>query len=151
MAAVESFALHARNLMDFFAPDENYERHAGKKLDVFAVDYCSSWQSDADFTAERSAISREILHLSYLRPGTGREWPYVAIRGRIESDMLAWLDTQDRLHVHISNTLRGICNGQRVATTYIPEIDDPEFMKIEPAMLSGVTRGVSTPTSAVVR
>lgn len=72
--AIELFALHLRNLLDFFAPRKNV-----RKTDAIARYFCPVWRApelNAHLTEARLMADKQIAHLTTSRTTdiTAKEW-----------------------------------------------------------------------------
>jgi len=84
-AVVESFAMHLRNLRDFF-----YKTSALKD-EALARHYLGTWAPSGHAGKLDGELSRHIVHLSYKRPRLDeqpKEWPISALVKEID-DLLA--------------------------------------------------------------
>jgi hypothetical protein len=153
MAVVESMLVHRRSLMDFYFPAAGYDTDRRRESDMFAADFCDSWapMRPALFKDEWSAISEEILHLTYLRPEVASNWPYAQMRDELRNLTKEFTDAADeRLHGYIKAQLHAIAfNEQRVGRAVTPKVET-ELTPVSPQVLSGLTPGLSTPTSAML-
>jgi hypothetical protein len=106
MAAVESFAVHARVLIEFFWHEPSEGRGRRFPDDGFAADFFegSSWAvrrapMEATLDAVWSRASREIAHLTYKRttkPEEARSWRFDLIAGSIGRTLRLFVENVDR-------------------------------------------------------
>ena len=151
MAVLESFLVHARNLMDFFCPPEGYETGSRRQTDTFASDFCADWTPARweGFKDDWKGISEEILHMTYLRPEVGRSWPYADLLRKLNAMLSRFLDAEDRLPAHLNIQLRSVVEGKRMSAAYTPAVEDGAW-PIDPALLSGLTSTGSVPTTSLI-
>lgn len=154
MAVVESMLVHRRNLMDFYFPVAGYDTDKRRESDMFAPDFCHTWAPTRPtlFKDEWNAISEEILHLTYSRPEVASNWPYAQMRDELRPLMKQFIDAADeRLHRYIKAQLHEIAfKERRMGRAVTPKVKS-ELAAVSPQMLSGLTPGLSTPTSAMLR
>jgi hypothetical protein len=115
LATVESFLIHARNLMDFLRPPAKKPRDT----DSIAADYCSRhWKGRrwAGRAKDRNRINWEIAHLTSRRPLLARDWAYDHLLGKIRDEMRRFLEVADLLDDHIADELRHVLDGSPVST-----------------------------------
>lgn len=154
MAIVESMLVHRRNLMDFYFPAAGYDTEKRRESDIFATDFCHVWAPirPALFKDEWNAISEEILHLTHFASG-GRE--QLAIR----TDARRTPQAHEAVHrcrrretspQHQSPAPRDRLQGAAMERVVTPKVES-ELAAVSPQMLSGLTPGLSTPTSGVLR
>lgn len=107
MAAIESFVIHVRNLMDFLYSDKP------KRDWAIAEDFLSdpsTWQSQRPPKSNLMEVShrrahKEVAHLTYLRiAGTPKEkeWPFLFIAGEVNRVFLRFLDFADPSRVGVN-------------------------------------------------
>lgn len=150
MAVVESLLVHRRNLMDFYFPHPKPDRR--RKHDVIAADFCASWTEarSASFKIEFDAIGEQILHLTYLRREVAPSWNYGQMRDEFRALTMKFVDAaDDRLHERIKAQLREIARGERTTGRAVTLVSESGSL-IDPATLSGLTPGLSTPTSTTL-
>lgn len=150
MAVVESLLVHRRNLMDFYFPHPKPDRR--RKHDVIAADFCASWTEERSdsFKGEFDAIGEQILHLTYLRGEIAPNWNYGQMRDELRALTMKFFDAaDDRLDRRIKSQLREIARGERTTGRAVTPVAESGIV-IDPATLSGLTPGLSTPTSTTL-
>lgn len=151
MAVVEALLVHRRSLMDFYFPPAGYEADGRKDSTVFAADFCDSWAPErpVTFKEEWSAISEEVLHITYARPEIASNWPYAQMRDELAALTKEFIDAaDDRLHGYIKLQLDAIAfRDQRMGRALTPKVQAD--IAVDPKILTGFTPDRSTPTSAV--
>jgi hypothetical protein len=96
-AMVESFAAHARELMDFFHPPGTVRRS-----DILATDFIPGWRPPlvwSTFIADRTRVGRDIMHLSFDRPSTPSGWPYGELVENLNVMIEAFVKDVNRAYV----------------------------------------------------
>lgn len=103
-ALIESFAVHARVLLEFL-----YRKRGDRGVrdsDVLACDFCPGWQAPpipAVLERVPHRTGKEIVHLTYDRNGKTPEewlWPVPAMRDAILIDMEKFLNVVPTVHLH---------------------------------------------------
>jgi len=99
MAQIESFAIHARALMDFLFGERG---EGGKKTDGFAADYLQvgQWRSlcpptETTLDPVREQVGQQIAHISYKRARLSEEakqWPFAQIAASIGRPLRVFLE-----------------------------------------------------------
>lgn len=125
MALIESFAIHARALIDFLFRERG---EGGKKTDGFAADYFDpgQWRSlspPAETTLDpvRQQVGEQIAHISYNRAALteeATEWPFAQIAASIGRPLRVFLQ-----HVPESLVIEGF--SDRVWRAFPPFLRHP--------------------------
>ena len=89
--------------------------------------------------------------MTYLRPEVGSNWPYAQMRNETRDLTKKFIDAaDDRLHAYVKGQLDAIVfRGSRVSRAVTPLVE-AELTADRRQALSGLTPGVSTPTSAAL-
>lgn len=96
-AMVESFAAHARELMDFFHPPGT-----ARGNDILATDFIPGWSAPpswSSFADDRTRVGREIMHLSYARTTPSSGWAYGELVGNLNVMIEAFVRDVNRANV----------------------------------------------------
>jgi len=116
-AALESFVLHLRNLIDFF-----YPRKSVQSSDVIATDFLddpATWDPPASISATlnaaRDRADKELSHLTAQRRDTGdptKPWETDALFGEIKAvaDKFVAKASPKKLHQHVFELLTALAN-----------------------------------------
>jgi hypothetical protein len=123
-ADIDSFAIHARVLVDFFFGGREGE-------DAIAADF---FNTDADWYAVRpkqsgilkrvnTRVGKEIAHLSYRRKDPAQAWSYSLVWGELAKVIEAFVDNvpDDRLDAAASKRIRAALPARSVLTLPLPD------------------------------